>query len=218
MTQRRKKSTSAKVASSKAGSGINQEWFFAQFENIGFSLRKMARALEIDPSSLSYTLSGKRRLQMSEAVAMAKILGRSLHEVLANAGLETEASASDSVSVVGWVDNEGVLHLERPRGPKSAPRPAGAVDGTQALRFQTAGSSLDAFDGALAYYLPQARIHPDALGRLSVIEVPGQRRSRVGVLRRGYSPGTYHVASLDGQLLVEDARVVSAVPILCVKF
>jgi transcriptional regulator with XRE-family HTH domain len=54
---------------------IDRDWFDARLKAAGLSLRKAAAAIGMDPSALSRSLSGKRRLQIAEADRLARVLG-----------------------------------------------------------------------------------------------------------------------------------------------
>ena len=70
----------------KPSPNVDQAWFFARFDEVGLSLRAVAEKLDIDHSSLSHMLYGKRKLQIEEAIDMARIFDVTLEEVLVRAG------------------------------------------------------------------------------------------------------------------------------------
>ena len=63
---------------------IDSAWFYQQLEKDGRSLRAMARAMGLDPSSLSRMLRGERRMTADEQDGIAAYLGVSLLEVAAH--------------------------------------------------------------------------------------------------------------------------------------
>lgn len=62
---------------------IDSAWFYQQIEKEGRSLRAMARALGLDPSSVSRMLRGERKMTAEEQDKVAAYLGVSLLEVVA---------------------------------------------------------------------------------------------------------------------------------------
>ena len=63
---------------------VDKQWFLDRQAEKGLSLRKMAELMGIDPSALSRTLNGERRMKTSEVGKIATILGASGAEVLAH--------------------------------------------------------------------------------------------------------------------------------------
>lgn len=54
---------------------IDRDWFAARLKAAGLSLRKAAAQIGMDPSALSRSLNGKRRLQIAEVDRLARVLG-----------------------------------------------------------------------------------------------------------------------------------------------
>ena len=62
---------------------IDSAWFYQQLEKEGRSLRAMARALGLDPSSVSRMLRGERKMTADEQDGIAAYLGVPLTDVAA---------------------------------------------------------------------------------------------------------------------------------------
>ena len=62
---------------------IDSVWFYQQLEKEGRSLRAMARALGLDPSSVSRMLRGERKMTADEQDGIAAYLGVPLTDVAA---------------------------------------------------------------------------------------------------------------------------------------
>lgn len=69
----------------------------------GWSVRKLADAIELDPASLSRTESGTRALKARELVALCAALGRSIPSVL-----EQEVTDLDAARAAAWESAEPV--------------------------------------------------------------------------------------------------------------
>lgn len=67
---------------------IDHAWFTEQFEDVGLSQRGAARELGIDASSLAHALYGNRKLQIQEAIDLARVLRLPLRQVLERAGYD----------------------------------------------------------------------------------------------------------------------------------
>lgn len=199
---------------------VNSGWFQKRLQIQKLSQRQFAKALKLDPSAVTLMLKGRRRISLSEAAEISSVLGAPIEEVLQNAGIGLGASQSKSqVAIDGTIDDEFAVRLERPKGRAVAPKPLGE-DGLKVLRFQTAGSSLESFDGALVYFRDGSVLDLESVGRLSVVRVvKGRERVlRVGVLKRGYEPGRFNIVSLGGRLIAEDVEVESSNAVVWLRF
>lgn len=67
-------------------SDVDKQWFMERWAEKGFSLRDVARKMDIDPSALSRTLGGERQMKPQEIVNIATILNVTSEEVLAHLG------------------------------------------------------------------------------------------------------------------------------------
>lgn len=71
--------------STQAKHNIDKGWFEEKFAGKGLSLREVARRVGIDPSALSRTLNGERRMKLPEVRRIAAVLNVSEAEALAHA-------------------------------------------------------------------------------------------------------------------------------------
>ena len=72
---------------------IDSAWFYQQLEKEGRSLRAMARAIGLDPSSVSRMLRGERKMTADEQDGIAAYLGVPLMDVAARRRGETTGFA-----------------------------------------------------------------------------------------------------------------------------
>ncbi|MCV6545915.1 MAG: helix-turn-helix transcriptional regulator [Cohaesibacter sp.] len=97
---------------------INKDWFMSAFKDRGTSLRRTAKHLEIDPSAMSRTLSGQRKLQMNEAQALARFLNIPVADVLANAGMDiNQVPENSSIPLSKQIDGTGLITDHKKAGP-----------------------------------------------------------------------------------------------------
>lgn len=146
-----------KAAGHPVRTDINSEWFRSEMEICGVSQRALADRFDVDPSSVSLMLTGKRAMKVSEAVVFSRLFSQPLEIVLLNAGLgiteellgprgassriysgapsgagsdETQAepfSPEAMVPVVGYASGDLEVHAGEPRGPKMVPSLGGEV-------------------------------------------------------------------------------------------
>lgn len=203
---------------------VNTDWFQTTLQSRGITQRKLAKALDADYGAVSRMLHGRRRMQLDEATEFAKVVGVPLEEVLANAGINLKSVESASaVPVVGWVDASFSIHMGAVKGPKTAPAPGFGGKDTGVVRFATAGTPLDALDGALAYYRTGAGskrgagVDAGATGKLCVVQVAYSGEWRLRIVRRGYQAGRYNLALMDGRSAEEEVQLDVALPVLWLK-
>jgi len=101
--------------------------------------------------AISRMLRGKRRMQMDEAGAIAKILGVPLEDVLQRAGLNTRIVERFGVAnVAGLIDAEARISLDVDEG-EQVPLPIGMESGAKAFIMRTAFTNMHAYDHWTVY-------------------------------------------------------------------
>lgn len=170
---------------------VNKRYFSDLMKDRKVSLREVARRMEVWPAALSRSLDDKRKMQMEEAVQLARILSVPLAEVLVNAGIEQAVVTARRCSIIGHV-HEGA-EVER-LGPDVIERvsiPDGISDDVVAVQNYTSETPAAYADGWITYLGP--KMDPtDCLGMYSLVEVEGGSWM-LGTIRRGYTPGTFNV-------------------------
>lgn len=202
---------------------VNQQWFQDRLADKELSQRRYAKLVDMDPAAVSYMFQGKREMKMDEAIEFASIAGVPLDDVLANAGLQLpESTGKDMCQVVGSINAAGELtqggHVDAPRRVPQPPETAGAGK-TVAARFKTGASAAEVLDGWLAYYVDGiARVSVEAIGRLAVARLANHGKTVVGILRRGYSKGTYTLYPwTPGGVAMENVQLEAATPVLWLR-
>ena len=87
------------------------------------------------------------------------------------------------------------------------------------IRYHTAGTALDAFDGCLIYYrpwIPKGGVPADALGKLCVVQM-GDGDALLAVVKRGYLNGRFNLLSQSGAVIKRDAELKNASPVVWQK-
>lgn len=194
----------------------NYKWFKDALSDRRLSQRELAKRLDMDPGGLNRRLKGKSRLQIADAEKLAIILEVPVADVLRNAGVKDMrdiATEGGRVPIIGWVDSELTVHTGKPKGAGTVEAPPIPIADLKALRFVTAASVADSFDGAVAFYREGTGVPAEAMGRPCVITT-GTGLRVLRVLRPGYSRGRYNLARLFDTGVDDDVVVDSAAPIL----
>lgn len=199
---------------------FNARWFKDRCRALGITQRVIAEKMKLNPATVTAMFSGDRKIQMNEAVELARLLRTDLDEVLAAAGISsaTGVARRGAITIIGWVGADGRVREGGVMGPRTAPAPSGEAGGAQVrvLRYQTTGTPLGALDGALIYYPETSGVPVDALGRMCVVGVDGGGMM-VGTMGRGYVSGTFNLTDMSGRLIAESISVNWAGPVIWLK-
>lgn len=201
---------------------VDKDFFLNELSILGWSQRKFAKQLKMNPTSLVHALRGERRFALTEVVEIAELFHKPVEVIMEAAGMNldrTVGKSSKTVPISGWIDGKFQIHMEAPRhGPKVAPVPEFAGTSVAVVRFQTPGTALESLDGALVYFSPSQGAIEGSIGRLSVISVAGPGGEvRLGVLKRGYGSGSFNLTAMNGELLASGISVKNASPVVWMK-
>ena len=194
---------------------IDTHWFRDRLADRQLSQRRLARHIGLDAAAVSLMFRGRRRMQLTEAAQIARLLGVTLDEVLSHAGIDgATREAADppprGLPLVYWLDGHGELHA-LPAGER-VDLAIAAPDDAIVAQARTAMSPLEHMDRwLLVFRAPVAPgVQPDAVGRYSAYR---DERGRLGIgyVRPGYRPGLYAVHGAAGAV---DARLDWATPVL----
>ena len=196
---------------------IDTRWFQDLLTDRQLSQRRLAREIGLDPSAVSLMFRGKRRMQMAEAAQVSRLLGVPLDDVIRHAGIHAPAMAANdlpdlAIPLVYWVDGHGEMH-----GIEAGQRvevKAALPDDTIAAQCRTAMTPLEHMDRWLILFSAPTRsgIQPDAIGKYSVIRLPGGLMT-MGYLRPGYERGKHAIHR--GNTITE-AAIEWATPVLMI--
>lgn len=189
---------------------VNKAFFDDLLVSKSMSLRQLAKRMDILPSQLSLTFSGKRRMQMAEAVRISQLLGAPLNEVMASAGI-VEATAR-RCKVVGVLNGDGFISEVDKDSIERVMMPDGMPAEVVAVQARTAESPLAYMDGWVMFcngeHAPE-----EMLDRFCSVKLTDGRQL-LGTIRRGYSPGTFNVS---GNVPLLNQRVTVASPVLLTR-
>jgi len=192
---------------------VDTKWFRDRLADQRMSQRGLARQLGLDPAAVSLTLRGKREMKITEAVAIARLIGVPADEVMRHAGVQI-SSGGKSVLICSYMDASAEVHTEPPG--LTVPHPGGDLpESLTAIQCRTSGTTLDHMDGwvMFANVNMDGSVQADAVGRLSIVRLRNGV-IQVAKLARGSRRGLWNLVSPIG--VIQDAEVEWAKPILCV--
>lgn len=190
----------------------NKKFFDDLLRDRRMSLRQLAKRLDILPSQISLTFNGKRRMQISEAVRIAQILGAPLNEVMLNAGIEEVRTDRNRVTITGYLNGKYEVVPADPNAVERTLLPDGLPADSRAIQCRTVGTPNAWTDGWMLF--TNGKQDPEELlGAFCVAKIQGGKEV-VGTLSKGYEPGTY---SLHGPVQRTSQRIEWAARILLTR-
>lgn len=170
---------------------INKRYFIDLMKDRKVSLREAARRMDVWPAALSRSLDGKRKMQLPEAVQLARILSVPLSDVMLNAGIEDAKIVGRRCSIVGHVLEGGVVEPVPADVIERVTIPDGLMDDVVAVQNHTSETAAAYSDGWVTFLGPQ--VDPsDCLGCFALVYIEGDGWV-MGTIRRGYYPGAWNV-------------------------
>lgn len=195
---------------------VNKRFFTQLLRDRNLSQRELAKRMDLDQSSIVRALQGKRKFTNSETASLARILEIPMEDVLRNLDVDVpvmRAHQKGLITVAIYIETSRVVMGRPPKGPRAVVVPPNESGiGMRALRCEDPGP----LDGAYLYYRPATEVSPDAIGRLAICTLQGGE-AVAGTLRHGSKRATYTVVDFGGRVIVEDAWLESAVPVVWIK-
>ncbi|MEY5100860.1 MAG: Serratia phage Parlo [Pseudomonadota bacterium] len=190
---------------------VNTNWFKQQLAARNMSMRELARRMKLEASSVSLTLRGLRRMTPEEAQQISALLSVPVTEVLRQAGVPITEDVH-SVKLAGTIDCDGFVHdIAKPSKitvPSDVP-----ADGF-ALQVRCPQGLNDAW---LVLCAGQSLQAESAVERLCVVHL-GDGSRVLGILKRGYEPGTFNVVrTVPHGPVLENQDVVGANAVLWLR-
>jgi len=198
---------------------MDGEWFKEKLEDKGTSLRKLSSHLNLDPSAVSRTFSGQRRMTMEEATQIALFLGVPVSEVMKHAGIRDVDGGQVSILLAAIIDEHGALQrLSEPRPlPQSVIEKAKLAVGKDyskrviAAQIRASSGPLSIWDDAVLLFNHTDVVEPSAIGALSICRVRGGKQVLARV-DRARKTGEASVISPAGKS--EEAILETATPVI----
>jgi transcriptional regulator with XRE-family HTH domain len=191
---------------------INKSYFENLLASKRVSMRQLADRMGMSHSQLSVTFSGKRRMQLEEAVTLAEIFGEPLTRIIEASGVPVGPSAGARLKVIGAAGGDGtVSHIEEMQAPSVAmiDLPEEAI----AIQCRTSETALAWMDGWTYFCAKPAGVDSDSLGRFCFLKIK-DGPAVLATIKRGYEEGT---VNLSGPYSAENVRLEWSTPILATK-
>lgn len=190
---------------------VDAKWFKEQLAARDISVRGLAREVDMDPSSMSLTLRGLRKMTNEDAARIAAVLSIPVTEVLRHAGVRVSEDVH-SVRMTGIVDCDGFVRDSDKTARISAPVDVPSDGYVLQVRCPQSVS-----DGWLMLCGAQV-LKPDAaIDLLCVVHLKNEERV-IGTIKRGYDANTFNVVSFVPQTAVRENQAVShANPVLWIR-
>jgi transcriptional regulator with XRE-family HTH domain len=177
---------------------MDKSWLQERLAEKKISQRKLSALLGLDQGSMSRTINGKRRLQVSEAAEISLIFGESLDEVLSRFGV-IEDHARVNIKISGVIGSDGKMAVIEE--PVSVAPPKSAIGELACVQIRCDHP----LDRAIIFFGDPVMVVTD---RLAMLLLPNDVVV-VGVASKGYLPGKYRIRTLFGNV-IEDTDILSA--------
>lgn len=197
---------------STSQSAVNQGWFQDRLKTLKMSQRQLAKKLGIDPASVSYMLSGKRRMTMEEAKEIAAHLLVSVTEVMRQAGIEVLDDVR-KVPIAGYVGQGCVITLLPTGTHDTVVAPADVPVGSFALQTRIVSSPND---GWLYFVSGEQQLPTDVQDRLAVTALK-DGTMLCAIVRRGYKQGLFNLVRLCEGGVLENKELAWAARVLWIQ-
>jgi transcriptional regulator with XRE-family HTH domain len=174
---------------------VKTQWFKDRLAERRMSQRALARAMKLDSAAVSLMFRGRREMKISEAIEIARLLGRPADEVMEAAGVDL-LNRGVSVQMCGLVDGSGEVHNIQNEDRRSVPLPPGDLpNSVHAVQCRTAGTPIDFMDGWLLYVDSVVRpgVPAEAVDRLSVCKLANGGIMYLAKPTRGYGRNRWHL-------------------------
>lgn len=194
---------------------VDEKWFNDQLTARDLSQRGLAKLMGLKPSTVNRMFRGTRRWQLDDVRLVAEILGAPAAEISARAGVEMPAESTAAIAITGVADAKGTIGGLKAGMGRRAERPPMLPDTAHAIRWVAPGLPVD---GWVAYFIPAAKVEPEAVGRLSIVQLANKGGRHLAVLLRGYAAGKWNLRSLaDASAELADVDIESAAPVVWIK-
>lgn len=186
-------------------------WFRERLRAKKLSIRKTAKLLGLDASSLSRIFRGLQRIRLDEATTLARILEVSLFEVLRRTGTEPPPPEAMTLPLVGSVNGSLCITTGGGHAPV-----------TSMPLFEQSAVGVICDDGASPFYgwifayIPASDIQPSAIGRLSVVHL-ADGTGLIRFLQPGLHAGRFNLVPIAGRAFQNVNDVRAAAPVLHIK-
>jgi transcriptional regulator with XRE-family HTH domain len=192
---------------------VNKKWFVERLASVQMSQRSLAKMLGLEPSAITLTFDGRRRITSLEVHRLAELFNVSVAEVMRNAGFDVNDDIV-KLNVVGSIGEKSVIKyfdkadIEQTIAPSDVPR------NSFCLQVRQPGH---ANDGWMIFISAERVLGTNLLDRPALVELEDGTQM-TALVRRGYKDGTVNLYPLHGNNEpLENQSVKWASPILWIR-
>lgn len=191
---------------------IDKAWFQEKLAAKKLSQRKLAKVLDLDPSTITVMLNGNRKMTMDEARAIAGQLTLPVTEIMRRAGIDVRDDIK-KVPIGGHINKDAWVTL-LPKGTHDMIEAPADVPATGfALQVRAPGGP---HDGWMLFVDGSHREPQDMVGKSCIVALhDGRMLSAVPL--RGYKVGTYNLIIQPHASVLENQSVSWCSPVLWIK-
>lgn len=191
---------------------IDQDWFKSKLKSVKLSQRQLAKKMGLDPASVSYMLSGKRRMTMDEAKDLSVHLLLPVTEVMRKAGIEVTDDVR-RVPIAGFIGQHSMVTL-LPKGTHDAVNaPADVPAGSFVLQIRLVNNPQD---GWLYYVDGVQGKAEESLDKLCLAAFK-DGGIILAIVRRGYKRDLFNLLLCAENTVLENRELVWSARVLWIQ-
>lgn len=185
------------------------DWFHARAREVGTAIAQISVVAAGSKDLISRALTGGRHFKPNELVALHKHLKAPLSVIFMRLGYQVQGA---TCPLLGTVNEHARVSYINPSPAKVVPAPSDLHFALAALLVEADNTALHTMSGLYLYYEPAEGVRPDAIGRLSVIEMGDHQSTVMGYLERA-AIGKAKVVLPHGIGVIETSQLKSATPV-----
>lgn len=192
---------------------FNKQWFVNRLQAIKISQRKLAKMIDLDPSAVTLTFSGRRKITPEEVHKIANIFNVSVAEVMRHAGIDVTDDVR-KVKVKGYIGEKSQVTMINGAPVDWAIAPADVPNDSFCLQVRQPSSTND---GWLIFVSGEKTTAQNLIDRPALVELADGTQMTC-LIRRGYKANTSNIYPLhDGTEPLENQVVAWASPVLWIR-
>lgn len=174
---------------------VNRTFIVSRLTENGRTMKDLAYGMELDPTSLSKRVNGKREFSAKELVQLAQFLDIPIDQALQQIGISAPTPSDHAIPLIGFINEKLVLELAQGE-PKKMTDVLHHNRSAVAYEFKTGMSEdmkVQMMAGVRLVTLPFDGISPECLGRLSIALEKDTNRVFIGRMSRSGSSAGYFI-------------------------
>lgn len=189
---------------------VDRVWILEQFKRRSLTQKEVASIMDIDPATLSYTLKGERKLNLSELKQLSEIIKVPTAEIMTRWGYPPQQE-SPHIPLSCLAMDDCVL-VPAPAPFALVPAPPGLPSDAWALRVRSTDFPNSYWSNMICFVSVGSLELYHCLGQI-VVAYDEQEKPLFGELSRGTEDGLYTLTHPLSKRQRTDIRLSSATPI-----